>query len=119
MLFLNEAEREDRVLGAYKDAVPKDNPFAWDAAKGQLELFASVGFRADLVKQVAGDIHPNILPEEQTKPVHLVVMGGHRIDKDRATARFPPDKEPRAKALLREAIESQGNGTAGSAAVPC
>jgi hypothetical protein len=46
--FLTD-ERDKGVIQAYKNAVVKSTRFAWNAAKGQLELFASLGIRAELV----------------------------------------------------------------------
>lgn len=50
LLFLTEASREARVVKAYEDAVPIDRPFVWDAARGQLELFAELGVQAELAQ---------------------------------------------------------------------
>src|SRR5262249_32448868 len=47
VLFLTEP-RAQRVINRYRDAIPKDSPFTWDAAKGQLQLFADLGVKADL-----------------------------------------------------------------------
>jgi hypothetical protein len=54
VLFLT-SDKERRVLKAYRDAIPKDSAFAWDAAKGQLELFEELGFKAKLARSVISD----------------------------------------------------------------
>src|SRR5262249_49948304 len=43
--FLTE-DRGRRVVKAYEEAVPVTDYFAWDAARGQLVLFASLGIKA-------------------------------------------------------------------------
>lgn len=102
-----EGERESRVIKAYLHAVPFDDPFAWDAAKGQLELFASLGFNADLAEHVIAEIEPHIEEKKTEKPVHLIVLAGHQIDSPgRPEPRFPASQEQQAKKLLREKIEA-------------
>ncbi|MCK7508713.1 MAG: hypothetical protein MZV70_34890 [Desulfobacterales bacterium] len=59
VLFLTLEGREQRVVTAYSDAVPPDKvPFAWDAAKGQLNLFACLGIKTDLAEKVIRAIAP-------------------------------------------------------------
>ena len=110
MLFLTEAKRERRVVGAYRDAIPKDKPFAWDATRGQLALFADLGVQADLAQKVIADMDGRFAdrqPGERGKPVHLVVFAGHRVDAPgRAEPRFPGGQESRARALIHEAVEA-------------
>src|SRR5262249_14494101 len=53
-LFLVE-ERPSRVIEAYRAAVPQ-NGFAWNAARGQLELFARLGYRGELANKVISTI---------------------------------------------------------------
>ncbi len=55
LLFLDESENEQRVVNSYLNAVPRNSPFAWDAAKGQLVLFASLGFRTELVERIVNE----------------------------------------------------------------
>jgi hypothetical protein len=119
VLFLTPEGREQRVVAAYSDAVPLDKPFAWDAARGQLELFAALGVKAELARKVISEISARfdeqdkkqkILRETAKKPVHLIVFAGHRVDASgRTPPRFPPKQETRAKALIREAVEALRN----------
>jgi hypothetical protein len=109
VLFLTEAKRERRVIGAYRDAIPKDRPFAWDATRGQLALFAELGVQADLAQKVITEIDGRFAdrqPRERGKPVHLIVFAGHRVDAPgRAEPRFPGGQEIRARALIHEAVK--------------
>ena len=100
VLFLTPEGREQRVIAAYGDAIPLDKPFAWDAARGQLELFASLGVKAELARKVISEMsarfdeqdkESKILNVTAKKPVHLIVFAGHRVDApSRAEPRFPP-----------------------------
>jgi hypothetical protein len=47
--------------GGYSDAIPLDKPFAWDSARGQLELFASLGVKAELDSAFLDKIHQAII----------------------------------------------------------
>ncbi|HSB70467.1 MAG TPA: tetratricopeptide repeat-containing protein [Candidatus Methylomirabilis sp.] len=108
VLFLTDAKRERRVIGAYRDAIPQDMPFAWDATRGQLALFGDLGVQADLAQKVISEMDGRFAdrqPGERGKPVHVVIFAGHRVDAPgRAEPRFPGGQEVRARALIREAI---------------
>jgi hypothetical protein len=105
LLFLIE-ERDQRVVQAYRDAVPKSDAFAWDAARGQLRLFASLGIRAERAQRVIQELDAYVEPPKSPPDLHLVVAVGHRIDEPgRGTPRFPADKEPLARELIRNELE--------------
>jgi len=115
VLFLTEEGRPRRVVSAYAAAIPLDKPFAWDAARGQLELFAKLGVKADLAKTVIDEMTARIeqqnaagtlSPGTVDKQIHLFVFGGHRVDAaNRTERRFPPEREEQAKEMIRERIE--------------
>jgi hypothetical protein len=110
VLFLTE-QNESRVITRYKDVIPKDNPFACDAAKGQLQLFAELGVKADLARKVITAIDSQYQEYESVavKPVHVVFFAGHRVDvPGRVEARFPAQQEDRAKSLIRAALSELG-----------
>jgi hypothetical protein len=114
LMFLLE-ERPKRVLQAYKDAVPKNGLFAWNAARGQLELFAKLGIKAELAKEVIDAIDALVIRPEQDgdNPLHMVVFAGHRIDEaGRVEARFPGDREAQARDLIREELAKAADGAA-------
>ena len=64
--------------------MPSVKRFVWNAAKGQLELFASLGVRDALARAVIANVDGAQAGGEQkgtdTKPQHLVVFVGHRVD---------------------------------------
>lgn len=109
VLFLTEPS-EPRVIQRYKDVIPKDNDFAWDAAKGQLQLFAALGMKADLVRRVIAAIDSQHKEQEPAdKSVQVVLFAGHRVDTPgRGEARFPTQQEGRAKSLIRAALSELG-----------
>jgi hypothetical protein len=111
LLFLFEA-RPSRVIGAYREAGPK-NGFAWNAARGQLELFAKLGYKTELANKIISTIDALILrPEvDDIGDLHVVIFAGHRIDEvGRPVLRFPRDRETQARNLIREAISKAKNG---------
>ena len=114
LMFLIE-DRAQRVVTAYLDAVPRNNFFAWDAAKGQLQLFASLGIRAEIAQRVIQTLDAEIKPPVQAPGVrlHAVIFAGHRIDEPgRAVPRFPADREPLAHERIRDALrELQQDGS--------
>jgi hypothetical protein len=115
LMFLIE-ERNKRVVEAYKNAIPRNSRFAWDAAKGQLQLFALLGIRVDLANEIIltmDAIFDRSEPDNaarsklEKKMLHTIIFAGHRIDEaDRENHRFPPDRETRARDLIREKLKA-------------
>jgi hypothetical protein len=125
VLFLTE-DNGTRVVNKYKAGVPKGKPFVWDAAKGQLELFASLGIREELAHKVITEIEAWLQQqegkkqeveeakeeahEEVKKPLHLLLFAGHRLDSPgRKERRFPPDRADKARQLIQEALAKFGD----------
>lgn len=105
LFFLTEA-RVSRVVNAYRDAVPRDEFFVWNAVKGQLSLFQALGFKADLAGAVMTALDAHIPPRPQAER-HVIIVAGHRLDEPvRPEPRFPPAAIDRA----RELIEGKLNG---------
>jgi hypothetical protein len=115
LMFLVE-ERNKRVVEAYKNAIPRNGRFAWDAAKGQLQLFALLGIKADLANEVIRTMDALVdhsepdkvdRSEPDKKVLHTIVFAGHRVDEaGREKPRFPPDRETRARDLIREKLKA-------------
>lgn len=107
VMFLTE-DNVQRVVNKYKASIPKDKPFTWDAAKGQLELFASLGVRENIAQQVIASVDVKRQPPE--KPLHIVLFAGHRIDPpDRTERRFPAAAVSKARELIRESLAALGD----------
>jgi hypothetical protein len=114
VLFLVEPGRERRVMDAYKHALPPDRPFAWDAARGQLELFADLGVQAELAAKVIAAVDAKFSqqkPSDAGKPSHLVMIVGHRVDlPGRPEPRFPASLEVLAKRRIEQAVAELTDG---------
>jgi hypothetical protein len=109
-LFLTETN-PDRVVRRYLDVIPLDHPFVWDSVRGQLDLFALVGVRVDLARRVISEVGARIPRREPQKPTRVVLFAGHRVDaRGRRPARFPAEKEGRAKELIRGWLLRLGEG---------
>jgi hypothetical protein len=103
--FLFEA-RSNRVIQAYKNAIPANAYFAWDAAKGQLQLFARLGIKVDLAHEIIRTVDERMARSDQAKPpFHQIVFAGHRVDEvGRKEPRFPSNREGRVRDLIREKL---------------
>jgi hypothetical protein len=106
VLFLTE-QNDQRVVNRYRDTIPLDKPFGWDAARGQLQLFADLGVRAGRAEKVIQEVDRKFAgtAPPARMPVHVVVFAGHRIDAPgRPEPRFPAGQVDRARGLIRDAL---------------
>lgn len=110
LLFLTQPDEEwqadpSAIVQAYRDAIPANKAWAFDAASGQLRLFGKLGFRAPAVDAVleAFKTAPD-LKYAPDKTCHLVVFTGHGIDGPGAPRRFPPESEGRARQLIEDKL---------------
>ncbi len=97
------------LVQAYRDAIPPNKQFAWDAASGQLQLFAQLGFRAEAVQSIVKSVEQvfgSPTSSESALKDHLVVFAGHNIDGAGDPPRFPAEAEDRARKLLTERLRS-------------
>jgi len=115
------SDNKKRIVNSYVQAVPIDDPFAWDATKGQLDLFRQLDVKADIASAVIEELdqrateHVAVARKAATaddKPLHLIVMGGHCIDgADRAETRFPAELANKARDLLKAKLQGALLGT--------
>jgi len=97
------------IVQAYRDAIPPDKLFAWDATGGQLALFAQLGLRADsarAVMQAFGATADGDPPARE----HLVVFAGHRVDAPGTPPRFPAAAEGKARELIAKRLAALTQG---------
>jgi hypothetical protein len=114
LLFLSVPDEElqvdhSMVVQAYQDAIPNNKRFAWDAASGQLALFATLGYRAVVAQAVMQAVMQAFGESvDQTAPPreHLLVFAGHCIDADGAPPRFPANAEAQARELLKQRLQN-------------
>lgn len=110
LLFLKDS-REQRIIDRYTITVPADNPFAWDAARGQLELFKCLNIKSDLADKIINAVNSRqkYAPKKE-KRTHLVMFAGHRIDlPNRSESRFPAGRENEAKKLIADTLAQISN----------
>lgn len=111
LLFLYGSD--ERVMRWYRSAIPPSHLFAWDAARGQLSLFAALGFREELAKAViqAIDGQKTASQDPEDRPLHLVAFVGHRVDEPgRTPPRFPEEHASRAAERMREKLRELMDG---------
>lgn len=89
------------LVQAYKDAIPAKKLFAWDASRGQLDLFAKLGLNNGVAREVIAAFGNQ---DEGISARHLVVFAGHAIDRPGAGPRFPADAEAKARELIANRI---------------
>jgi hypothetical protein len=113
LLFLT-SDDDDRVLSAYEDAFRDAAPFYWDAAYGQLELFAELGIkaaRAAAVIERVGQVLSKPVIEKPPKPRHVIVFAGHQFDDPpRLPPRFPASAAARATAAIKDKMRQLNTG---------
>jgi hypothetical protein len=106
VLFLTDQVRMQRVISAYRDAIPENKSFAWDAARGQLKLFAALDIQTELATAVIAANDARFKESPSTKPCHVIIFAGHRVDvPGRSEPRFPEGRQDRARILIREALQ--------------
>jgi tetratricopeptide (TPR) repeat protein len=102
------SDRPKRVSNAYRKALAGAPDFASDAARGQLELYKTLGVLPENVAAALGEIPAASQPRPRQERPRVLLFTGHVIDKPgRETPRFPPDKEDAARQALRKAIEEE------------
>lgn len=117
LLFLTLPDEELRadpsvLVQAYRDAIPPNKHFAWDATSGQLALFAQLGYRAEAVQAVMQAFNQPTASESPERE-HLVVFAGHGIDPPGAPKRFPAAAEAEALAKITERLQTLSQGLPG------
>ena len=108
LLFLTE-ERDQKVIHAYR-AVSEADVFAWNAAKGQLQLFAELGIRSERADNVVQAIDAYVEVSRPGPDLHVIVFAGHRVDEPgRPEPRFPAtaEAESRARELILRALRER------------
>ena len=116
LLFLTTAEpaspvNADAVVTAYRDSIPKRKAFAWDATRGQLELFYTLGIKAGLGKIVLQEMDSLSKATEPLKHVHLVVFTDDIVDTRHTNSpRLPAASEVKARRLIRAKVETLRRG---------
>lgn len=107
-----------RVALAYRQALAEADAFAIDSARGQLLIFQRLGVKHDNVAAALAipEFETAKLKTEplQAEPLQVLLFTGHQIDApDRSAPRFPADREPIARAKIKETLEAELAGWKG------
>ena len=105
------SDRPGQVAQAYSAALAGQPEFIGDSVRGQLDLYRELDLLANNVNRVLELFMPlastSPTPAAPAKP-RTILFTGHRVDAPtRKAPRFPPDKEPLARAAIRSAVEKE------------
>jgi len=107
----------DTIRSAYKEAIARCEKdwFALNSSRAQLQILRDLGFKPDNVAAAIATFDHALQklakPEDKWQPHRVFLFSGHMIDApERATPRFPPEKEPIAAQKISEALDQLGAG---------
>ncbi|MDQ3845479.1 MAG: hypothetical protein M3342_15945, partial [Bacteroidota bacterium] len=101
------SNRPQRVSSLYTKVIQEANNLNFDAAKRQLLIYEQLGVLPDNVQAALSAFTQAAAPDTGTKR-HYLLFTGHMIDQPgRKEPRFPPDKEPAARAAIKAAVQQE------------
>lgn len=107
----------ESVRSAYKEAIAKNDKdwFALNSCRAQLQLLNDLSFRPDVVEAGITTFDRALQklskPYDAWQPRQVFLFSGHMIDEpDRATPRFPAEKEAIAAQKIADALDRLGAG---------
>ena len=107
----------ESAQAAYKGAIAKSGRdwFALNSTRAQLQMLKNLGFRPENVDAGISTFNRALRklskPEDMWKPRQVFLFSGHMIDAhDRATPRFPGDKESIAREKISDVLDRLGAG---------
>jgi hypothetical protein len=114
-LFLT-GNRPKRVASAYRSALAGAQAFYYASARGQLELFQSLGVLSDNVRAALEVFEPSAEPMGmKSSPGCVLLFTGHMIDPTLASRpRFPSSIENQVQAAIRNAVKQAVDRAEGS-----
>lgn len=105
------------VQQAYKEAIvhADNNWFNLDSTLSQLKILQDLEFQPDNVKAGIATFERALSrlkpPEQAWQPEKVFLFSGHMVDApNKASTRFPADKEPIAAAAIAKALDALGAG---------
>src|SRR5262249_38748318 len=85
-----------------------------EAVSERLDALAQLGIRADKVRQALAAWHaPGPREQAPPAPAAILLFCGYALDGEGTPAHFPPDKEPAARAAIREKVRELAGPEAG------
>lgn len=111
-LALLSEQQPQRVVRAYRRALHGAKTFHFDAVRRQLSIYQQLEVLTLNVAEVLVELDTleerpegGAARQDEAASEHVLLFTGHRLDQpNRPTPRFPPDKEPVARAAIREAV---------------
>ena len=107
----------ETVTATYKDAIARNDKdwFALNSSRAQLKLLKDLGFQPDSVAAAIATFDHALQkltkPADNWQPRQVFLFSGHMVDApDRASPRFPADKEPIAAQRIAAALDQLGRG---------
>jgi hypothetical protein len=98
-------KRPERVAFAYERALQGQSAFAANAVRSQLMLFANLGLFPEKIAAIERVLPPQQAGHAAETKTRVILFTGHRVDAPgRRTPRFPADKEPVARAAIKQAV---------------
>jgi len=92
----------------YRDALTDLEPFAEQVARKQMELFAKLACLPKSVDAVRTLFTTSPEPSAAKQPLKVLLFTGHRIDSpDRASPRFPANREDTARDAIRKTVREE------------
>jgi len=108
----------DSVKKAYKEAIARNGKdwFALDSSRAQLQLLKDLAFQSDNVDAGIAAFQRALQnldrPADRWQPRYALLFSGHMIDApDRASPRFPADKETIAARRIAEVLDQMSAGS--------
>jgi hypothetical protein len=102
------AANANRALFLYRKAAATWGTFVLDSVVRQLKLFEELGVLKEKVSPALASLPSSAIAGPSAQLDRVILFTGHRIDGPaQKTPRFPPSKEPLARAAIRHALEEQ------------
>ena len=102
------ADRAGAVARAYQDALQGQPELFSDSVRVQLRLYEGLDLLRDKVARVMALLPPSAAARDSEAATRTILFAGHKIDvAGRPEPRFPPEKEPIARAAIRDAVERE------------
>jgi hypothetical protein len=110
------ADRPGPVVRSYQDAVEGQPDFIGDSMRGQLSLYQELDLFIEKVNRVLAVLAPPSSPAPKAPaPPRTILFTGHQVDAPgRKEPRFPAEKEPLARAAIREVVMREMAGPGGA-----
>jgi tetratricopeptide (TPR) repeat protein len=112
------ADRPGPVVRAYQEALEGQPDFIADSVRGQLQLYQELDVLSEKVTRVLELLTAPAAAYVPHAAPRTILFTGHQMDApNRREPRFPPDKEPVARAAIRQAVMEEASGPGGAVGI--